>query len=142
MFERILMPVDEAEDIAELESVVGGLARAFGSEVTVFHIRERTITPVETVEYESPPESTAFAERVASVLEGAGARVSIAVEDARPGRVPQLVLDEAERMNASLIVIGGHHAHGVRERVMGDIGRVLAHGAHCPVLLMPSVDRH
>jgi nucleotide-binding universal stress UspA family protein len=142
VFERILMPVDEGDDIAELEQMVSGLATAFGSEVTVFHIREREITPVETLERESPPESTAFAERVASALEDAGARVSIAVEDGRPDRVPRLVLDLAERIDASLIVLGGHHAHSVRERVMGDIGRVVAHGAHCPVLMMPSIDAH
>ena len=44
---------------------------------------------------------------------------------------------EAE-FEADLIVVGTHHAHGVRESIFGDIGKVLAHGAKCPVLLMPS----
>jgi nucleotide-binding universal stress UspA family protein len=37
-----------------------------------------------------------------------------------------------------LIVIGAHHPHNVRESLFGDIGKFLAHRAHCPLLLMPS----
>ena len=134
------MPVDEAQDTTEHEQFVAGIAKAFGSEVTVFHIRERTISATSTRARETVPESTEFAERVAAVIEAAGVRVTVAFEGARPERVPAVVLGMAEKMDASLIVIGGHHAHGVREQLFGDIGRVLAHGARCPVMLLPSVD--
>jgi nucleotide-binding universal stress UspA family protein len=35
-------------------------------------------------------------------------------------------------------VVGSHHAHGLRDRMFGDIGKELAHGTRCPLLLMPS----
>ena len=42
------------------------------------------------------------------------------------------------RSDIHLIIIGGHHSHGMRDRLFGDIGRTLAHGSKCPLLLMPS----
>jgi nucleotide-binding universal stress UspA family protein len=60
------------------------------------------------------------------------------VVDARPNRLADHILTHAEAEGVDLIVIGGHHPHNVRESLFGDIGKMLAHRAHCPLLLMPS----
>jgi len=50
----------------------------------------------------------------------------------------RFILEEADKFHAELIIIGSHHSHGMRDRVFGDLGKTLAHGTKCPLLLMPS----
>jgi len=56
----------------------------------------------------------------------------------KPAELADRVLAQADVTRADLIVIGGHHLHELREKVLGDIGKTLSHRARCPVLLMPS----
>ena len=65
-------------------------------------------------------------------------KILIAVAGSEADQISRFVLQKAGEFEADLIVVGTHHAHGVRESIFGDIGKVLAHGAKCPVLLMPS----
>jgi nucleotide-binding universal stress UspA family protein len=121
--------------------LVAGLAAAFGSEVSVYHARERVVGAAATTEKESIHESFEFGQGIADRLSERGIKATALVESARPERLADHLLAQAEATGAELIVIGGHHAHNVRERVLGDIGKELAHRAHCPVLLMPSANR-
>jgi len=138
VFERILMAVDEHEDPTRLLELVAGLGKAFSSHVVVFHVRERWVFSNKTVETESIPEAHAFGHQIAERLIERGVEAGAEVENSRPDVIGARILAKAAEMQADLIVIGGHHSHSTRERLLGDIGKVLAHGAHCPVLLMPS----
>ncbi len=137
MFAKIVVAVGETEHASELVPVVTGLAKAFGSEVLVVHMRERIVTSGATLERESIPESFRFGEAVARQLVEAGIKASSDIDSHRPDRLAQFILEKAEEFGAELIVVGSHHAHGLQERVTGDLGRKIVHGAHCPVLLMP-----
>jgi nucleotide-binding universal stress UspA family protein len=141
VFTRILLAVDEAEDIEDTLAVVAGLAEAFGAEVSVFHARERVVGASTTSEKESIHDSFEFGHGIAGRLLKQGIKASALIESARPDRLADHLLAQAEATGAELIVIGGHHAHNVRERLLGDIGKELAHRAACPVLLMPSATR-
>jgi nucleotide-binding universal stress UspA family protein len=141
MFNLILLAVDQAEDIEDTIAAVAALAKAFASEVRVFHARERVIGASATSEKESIHDSFEFGYAIAGRFSEQGVKATVLVENARPDRLADHLLAQAEAMGAELIVIGGHHAHNVRERVLGDIGKELAHRAHCPVLLMPSTAR-
>jgi nucleotide-binding universal stress UspA family protein len=141
VFARILLAVDETYDVDEAISVVAGLAKAFDAEVSVYHARERVVGATATSEQESIHDSFVFGDRIAGRLSEQGVKATALVESARPDRLADHLLAQAEASGTELIVIGGHHAHGVRERVLGDLGKELAHRAHCPVLMMPSVDR-
>ena len=138
MLKHILLAVDQAEDIEATIALVGALAAAFGSEVSVYHARERVVGASTTAEKESIHESFQFGEEIVGRLTALDVRAVALVDNARPDRVADHVLAQAEATGADLIVIGGHHAHNVRERILGDIGKELAHRALCPVLLMPS----
>ncbi|HEX9560758.1 MAG TPA: universal stress protein [Candidatus Dormibacteraeota bacterium] len=140
MFSRIVVAVGETEHAAELVPVVTGLAKAFDSEVLVVHMRERIVTSGATLEKESIPESFRFGEAVARSLVEAGIRASSDIDSHRPDRLAEFIIEKADEFAAELIVVGSHHAHGLQERVTGDLGRKIVHGAHCPVLLMPSND--
>ena len=141
MFDRILLAVDQAEDMEETLALVAGLAKALGSEVSVFHARERVMSAGAISEKESIHDSFEFARAVAGRLSEEGIKATVLVESARPDRLADHLLAQARATGAELIVIGGHHAHNVRERVLGDIGKELAHRAPCPVLMMPSASQ-
>ena len=138
MFSKILVAVGGPDDAEETLSVVSGLAKAFNSEVLVVHMRERVVTAAATLEKETIPEAFQFGVKIADQLVQAGIKASADVRGHRPDRLADFILDEAKKFKAELIIIGGHHAHGMRDRIFGDIGKSLAHGAECPLLLMPS----
>jgi nucleotide-binding universal stress UspA family protein len=138
MFSKILVAVGGPDDADELVPVVTGLAKAFGAKVMVVHMRERVVTAAATVEKETIPEAFRFGERIAASLVAAGVDASADIRGHRPNQLATFILDEAKKFRADLIIIGAHHGHGMRDRIFGDIGKTLAHGARCPLLLMPS----
>lgn len=139
MFERILLAVDEGGQADEAIRAVAALAGAFSSEVLVFHLRERTVTPGATIEKETIPESFAFGEAVAARLAADGVSVSAEIDGTEPGELAGRIVAKAGEIDARLIVLGGHHPHTLRERLFGDVARTVTHDAPCPVLLMPNV---
>jgi nucleotide-binding universal stress UspA family protein len=138
MFKKILVAVGGLEDASQTVPVVTGLARAFDAEVLVVHMRERIVTSAATLEKETVPESFRFGEAVARRLVKAGVKARSDIDSHRPDQLAEFILDKAEEFDADLIVVGSHHAHGLRDRMLGDIGNALAHGSRCPLLLMPS----
>jgi nucleotide-binding universal stress UspA family protein len=138
MFRKILVAVGGSEDASQTVPVVTALANAFDADVLVVHMRERIVTAVATLERETIPESFQFGEKVAARLVEAGVKATSDIDSHRPEFLAKFILDKAEEFGADLIVVGSHHAHGLRERMFGDIGRELAHNSRCPLLLMPS----
>jgi nucleotide-binding universal stress UspA family protein len=138
MFSKILVAVGGPEDAEQTVPVVTGLAKAFGSKVLVVHMRERVVTAAATVEKESIPEAFRFGEHIASKLSEAGIDASADIRGHRPDQLAKFILEEATKFRADLVIIGRHHSHGMHDRLFGDIGKTLVHGAGCPVLLMPS----
>lgn len=139
MFSKIVVAVGSTHDATEVLPVVTGLAKAFDSQVLVVHMRERIVTSTATIEKESIPESFRFGEDVARMLAAAGVNASSDIDSHRPDRLAEFILDKADEFGAELIVVGSHHAHGLQERMTGDLGKKLVHGAQCPVLMMPNI---
>ncbi len=138
MFKHILVAISEAEDTPETMDLVAALAKAFAAEVTVFHARERVVGPDEVEEQETIEESRNYGRRMAAQMAAQGVKTGLVIEDSRPDRLADHILAHADAEGVDLIVIGGHHPHNIRESLFGDIGKVLAHKAHSPLLLMPS----
>lgn len=55
----------------------------------------------------------------------------------RHGYAPAVLLDEAMRSDADLLVIGKHGATALDERLLGSVTLNLLHHAPCDVLLVP-----
>jgi len=138
MFEKILLAVGGSEDANQTVPVVTGLAKLMDADVLVVHMRERIVTSVATLEAETIPESFKFGEEIVRQLVKAGVKARSDIDSARPEHLAAFILAKAAEFNADLIVVGSHHAHGLRDRMFGDIGKALVHGARCPLLLMPS----
>ena len=135
---RILVGVAGPRDATETIPLVLGLARAFSAQVLVVHLRERVVAAGGVIEKETIEESVDFGQRVADDLASQGVTSTADINAEAPDQVADYILDKASDFDADLIVIGAHHAHGLHERMFGDIGKTLAHRSRCPILLMPS----
>lgn len=138
MFKHILVAIAEAADEQQTLAVVTGLAKAFSAEVTIFHARERVIGPRQVAEEETFEQSRAYGHRIAEQLAAEGVNTGLVIEDSRPDQLADHILAHADAESVDLIVIGGHHAHTLRESIFGDMGKTLAHRARVPILFMPS----
>ena len=143
MFKHILVPVDGSETAQKATQTAAGLARAFGSAVTVIYV----IDP-----YPFTGLGSDFAYGQAEYLSAATAEAEQSIQAARQilqqaGITPQSrvveehatwrgVLDAAQTAGADLIVMGAHGGHGLEKRGLGSVAqRVLSH-AHLPVFVV------
>ena len=75
------------------------------------------------------------AEQQAAAYRSSGIAVTHAVVDGKPGSV---ILDEAERVKAELIIVGNRRMQGM-QRVLGAIANEIVHHAPCDVLVVKTV---
>ena len=52
----------------------------------------------------------------------------------------QSIIDVADELDASLIVVGSHGFNGLRPLVLGSVSHQLAHHAHQPVIAVPTAE--
>lgn len=143
MFKHILVPVDGSETARKAAQKAAGLAKAFGSAVTVIYV----IDP-----YPFTGLGSDFAYGQAEYLNAATAEAEQAIQAAKQaleqsGLAPQSkvveehatwrgILDAAKRTGADLIVMGSHGRHGLERIVLGSVAqRVLSH-SHLPVFVV------
>jgi nucleotide-binding universal stress UspA family protein len=55
----------------------------------------------------------------------------------RPGEPAQALIEAAEELDADLIVVGTHEAHGVQRLKLGSTAERVVHGAPCAVSIVP-----
>jgi nucleotide-binding universal stress UspA family protein len=143
MFKHILVPVDGSETAQKAVGKAAGLAKAFGSAVSVIYV----IDP-----YPFTGLGSDFAYGQAEYLSAATAEAEQAIQAARQsltqaGITPTTkvveehatwrgILDAAKTFGADLIVMGSHGRHGLEKVVLGSVAqRVLSH-AHLPVFVV------
>lgn len=76
-----------------------------------------------------------FELRWCAPLDGAGVRHRKVFEIGRPGEV---LLRQAERVVADLIVTGRRGRGELMELLAGSVSQRMVHGAHCPVVVVPA----
>jgi nucleotide-binding universal stress UspA family protein len=75
------------------------------------------------------------------ILEGMGeSRPASVTVDARSGFPVEELLEVSK--DADMIVLGSRGAGGFSRLLMGSVSSQVAHHAHCPVVIVPSEDRH
>ena len=149
MYRRILVPVDGSATAKRgLEEAVK-LAEALESELRIIHIIDDSalaLNPEAGVA--AAPLVEDFAETGRQILEEAqalaaarGAPAGIVMHENFTGRVADLIVDEAKKWGAELIVMGTHGRRGIRRAVMGSDAQGVVHAAAVPVLLVRSPGR-
>jgi nucleotide-binding universal stress UspA family protein len=150
MYERILVPVD-GTDVAKrglLEAM--RLSKALGnSTLRLVHIVDDSALALNPeTGIAAAPLVADFAESGRQILEEARALAASQQIDAEvvlhenfTGRVADLIVDEARKWRAQLIVMGTHASGGIRHAVMGSDAEAVLHGAEVPLLLVRVPDK-
>jgi nucleotide-binding universal stress UspA family protein len=150
MYERILVPVDGTDTAKRglLEAI--RLSKALGeSTLRLVHIVDDSALALNPeAGIAAAPLVEDFAEGGRQILEEAramaaaqGITAELALHENFTGRVADLIVDEARKWQAQLIVMGTHASAGIRHAVMGSDAEAVLHGAEIPVLLIRVADK-
>jgi len=66
-------------------------------------------------------------------------RVNVTVRSLA-GDIPRIILSEAERINADLIILGSHGHGNLYHALLGGVGQKVKRKARCPVMLVRTPD--
>jgi len=146
MYRRILVPVDGSDTAKRgLEEAIN-LADALESELRIIHIVDDSalaLNPETGVA--AAPLVEDFAENGRQILEDAralatkkGTVAGIVLHENFTGRVADLIVDEAKKWGAELIVMGTHGRRGIRHAVLGSDAEAVVQASSVPVLLVRS----
>jgi nucleotide-binding universal stress UspA family protein len=150
MYERILVPVDGSDTAKRglLEAI--RLSKALGGSVLrLVHIVDDSALALNPeTGIAAGPLVEDFAEGGKEILEEAralaaaqGINAETVLHENFTGRVADLIVDEARKWHAELIVMGTHASGGIRHAVMGSDAEAVLHGAEVPVLLVRVADK-
>ena len=143
MYHRILVPVDgsKTSDAALQEAI--RLAQHSNVMLKLVHVIEDNrffdaegaidYTTLQQISRRSGEQVLAKAAETAQQA-GISAEVDLLESDGR--RVEELILDEAKRWLADIIVIGTHGRSGVSRLLFGSVAEGVARGADTPILLI------
>jgi nucleotide-binding universal stress UspA family protein len=147
MYGRILVPVD-GSDISKrgLQEALK-LSKVLGAQLRLVHIIDDSalaLNPETGVA--AAPLVEDFADGGKEILEEArklaaaeGVEAEGVLHENFTGRVADLIVDEAKKWRAELIVMGTHAHGGIRHAVLGSDAEAVLHGADVPVLLVRAV---
>jgi nucleotide-binding universal stress UspA family protein len=146
MYERILVPVDGSEPSNRGLQEAIRLSKALGGELRLVHIVDDSplaLNPETGIA--AAPLVADFAQAGKSILEDAravaqaeGLDPSIVLHENFTGRVADLIVEEARKWRAEVIVMGTHGRRGVRHVVLGSDAEAVVQRADVPVLLVRS----
>ncbi|MCR1786251.1 universal stress protein [Nocardioides carbamazepini] len=137
MADLIVVGVDGNERAERAAMTAARLAAAYGAALHVVcaYVRDQA-AEVETgdarLSVSIAEESADIAARTAARLDAGSGRVTSAAVQGRPADV---LLAEAERLGASLIVVGNRRMQGIA-RVLGSVPAAVAHHAPCDVYIV------
>jgi nucleotide-binding universal stress UspA family protein len=145
MYERILVPVDgSATSNQGLEEAIK-LARLTGAKIKLLHVVDMwafaatpyagmALSPEILAQLKEGGQATLDAAR--TCVEAAGRSADTQLFDNISGRVCDVVVAEAKRWKADLIVIGTHGRRGIGRLVIGSDAEQILRLAPVPVLLV------
>jgi nucleotide-binding universal stress UspA family protein len=149
MYKRILVPVDgSATSVAGLKQAVG-LARNQHAKLKLLHV-------VDEFRVFTTPDGGLNAGAIVAALKrggrdllaraarkatASGVKPEAVMVENLSGRVADIVVDQAKRWRADLIVMGTHGRRGVNRALLGSDAELVVRQAPVPVLLVRSGSR-
>jgi nucleotide-binding universal stress UspA family protein len=142
--ERILVAVDLSEPSRQAFDVAWELARAFDAKLRVVHVIPPISSPVGWGEYVAAVETEGtklFEEFVDEALRGKPEPRPEVERRILRGFEHQEILDEAERCEPSLIVLGSHGRSAVKRMFLGSVSSKVLRHAVGPTLIVRGAAR-
>jgi nucleotide-binding universal stress UspA family protein len=155
MYQRMLVAVDGSETSEVALDHALQLAREQRAQVRVVHVVETlkylTVSSAGGYPFDPAPLIEALRDEAREILARAAAKARDAgvvaevemLEDLQaPGRVAAIVVQEAARCNADLVVLGTHGRRGFDRLLLGSVAEALIRIAQTPVLLVRAKPTH
>lgn len=142
--ERVLVAVDLSPATETVIRVAEELARSLGAELRLVHV---AAPEPEFVGYDvdSPAlrdtHAAAYREehrRLQDLAEGARGRGGAVKALLIQGPTVEKILEEAERLDAGLVVVGSHGRGALARVLLGSVSEGVLRGSRRPVLVVPS----
>jgi nucleotide-binding universal stress UspA family protein len=139
---NILVALDDSKCSQAATDLLTAQVRTGGTHVRLLHVVEPfpgalveaaaawRYSDVLLAKNEEHTRAEELLEQAARKLRTVGFAVTSAVED---GDVRSVILDDAERWHADLIVVGSHGRKGLARFLMGSVSDTVAHHAPCSV---------
>ena len=143
MYQHILIPIDgsSTSDLALQEGL--RLAKHHNAQIEfVYVIEDITLQSIELADYYGELLETLrnkgnkILENAKHIAQQAGVTTEVKLLDATGERITDIILAEAKRWSAELIVIGTHGHTGFSRLLLGSVAEGVVRSAHIPVLLI------
>src|SRR5947208_27925 len=142
MYKKILVPIDLADPDLAKPAVDTALMMAAPSEGTIRFVNVLPLTPVMLAEYVPPDfevqQRKAAEDALANIVRESGLPAERVSSTIRQGGIYQEILEEAQNMDADLIVMSSHRPkkHAVRTYFLGSTPGHVVRYANCSVLVV------
>jgi len=128
---KVLLATDGSETSTAAAQALAGRPWPEGSEFKVVSVEEPwALKPSRVRHNEQAQEAVSSAEQV---LASAGLKATGAVLS---GNAKEVILEEAQKWPADLIVVGSHGRHGFKRFLLGSVSEAVAMNAHCSVVVV------
>ncbi len=129
---RVLLATDGSQTSAAAALALAERPWPEGSEFKVISVEEPwAIRPSRVRHEDQAQEAVRSAEQI---LASAGLKATMAV--AVSGNAKEVILEEAEKWAADLIVVGSHGRRGFKRFLLGSVSEAVAMNAHCSVVIV------
>lgn len=150
MYHRILAPVDGSATSRRGLEEAARLAKTLQAQLRLLHVVDEsalTLNPeVTTATTPLIDEFVAGGKEVlkasADLAQSFGITAETVLYENLSGRVADLILEEAKKWDADLIVMGTHGRRGIRHAVLGSDAEAVVRSATVPVLLVRAPERN
>ena len=136
IFRHVLVAVDGSPQSEKTIAVAVDLARRYGAEATVVHVREYERYEGDDVDLGPPIPAEELVGEVVERFRGANVEARGEIRRVSPGSTPEQIVEVARRSGADLIVMGSRGMTEWKSLLLGGVANKVVHHATCPVLLV------
>lgn len=151
IYQRILVPIDGSGTASKGLDEAIRLAQLTGGKLKLIHVVDELALAISAGGYAGPIDGVLESLRNSGrqILAEASKRATaggvesdVVLSDNLGISVTDVVLEEAQRWPADLIVIGTHGRRGVRRAFLGSSAETILRASPCPVLLIRAQDEN
>lgn len=136
MFKHILIAVDGSDHSQQAVTTAVGVAKQFGSDVFVLHVREHEVGRAGAYPLETPADATEIVSSVVTTLQQAGLSARGEAQAAVAGHAAKHIVETAQLRDADLIVMGSRGLSDIAGLLLGSVTHKVTQLSHIPVLVV------